>query len=69
MSPTFTSDLFFFFFILGELTCGMDIDYLSWINITTLKASTSMTNKELPNNIEFMPIVKSVGDFSVEKNS
>ena len=39
-----TSD---FFFILGELTCGRDID-LFWINIDTPKASTSVTNKELP---------------------
>ena len=36
-----------FFFILGKLACGRDFD-LSWINIDTLKVSTSVTNKELP---------------------
>ena len=47
LSPVFTSD---FFFILGELTRGRDIGYLCWINIDTLNASTSVANKELPNN-------------------
>ena len=32
---------------LNELTSGKDIN-LSWININTLKASTSLTNKEFP---------------------
>ena len=32
-----------FFFILVELTFGRDIDYSCWINIDTLKASTSVT--------------------------
>ena len=36
-----------FFFILGELTCRREID-LSWINIDTVKVSTSVKNKELP---------------------
>ena len=61
LSPIFTSD---FFFILGDLTCGRDIDYLCWINIDTLKASTSVTNKELlSNNLEFTPLVNFLGDF------
>ena len=48
-----------FFFILGELTCGRNTDYLCWINIDTLKVSTSLTNQELPNT----PLVNSQGDF------
>ena len=52
-----------FFFILGEFTCGRHIDYLCSINIDTLKASTSVTNKELPNNLEFTPLVNSLGNF------
>ena len=59
LSPILTSD---FFSILGELTCGRDIDYLCGINIDTLKASTSVTNKELPNKLEFTPLVNSLGD-------
>ena len=45
LSPIFMSD---FFFILDELTCGRDIDYLCWIKIDALKAGTYVTNKELP---------------------
>ena len=60
LSSIFPSD---FFFILGELTCGRDIDYLCWINIDTLKANTTVTNKELPNKLEFTPLVNSLGDF------
>ena len=52
-----------FFFILGEFTCGRHIDYLCSINIDTLKASTSVTNKELPNNLEFTPLVNSLDNF------
>ena len=59
LSPIFMSD---FFFILDELTCGRDIDYLCWIKIDTLKAGTYVTNKELP-NLEFMPLVNSQDDF------
>ena len=40
-----------------------DIDYMCWININTLKATTSVTNKELPNNLEFTPLVNSLSDF------
>ena len=50
-----------FVFILGELTCERDLD-LSWININTLKASNSITNKELPNNLAFTPHIVSLGD-------
>ena len=60
LRPIFTSD---FFFILGELTCGRGINYLCWINIDTLKVGTSVTNKELPFNLEFRPRVNSLGDF------
>ena len=60
LRPIFTSDFFFF---LGELTCRRDIPYLCWININTLKVSTSVTNKELQNNLEFMPLVNSLGNF------
>ena len=59
--PILASD---FFFILGELTCGRDINYLCWINIDTIKTSTSVTNKVLPNNLEFAPLVNSLGNFS-----
>ena len=51
------------FFILGELTCGRDIDFMCWINIDTLKVNTSMTNKKFPSNLEFTPLVNSLGDF------
>ena len=50
-----------FFFILGELTCRRDIDYLCWINIDTLKASTSVTNKDY--QIEFTLLVNSLANF------
>lgn len=50
-----------FFVILGELTCVRGID-LSWIDIDTLKARTSVTNTELPNNLEFMPLFVSIGN-------
>ena len=40
-----------------------DIDYMCWIKINTLKATTSVTNKELPNNLEFTPLVNSQSDF------
>ena len=58
LSRILTSD---FFFILGELTCGRTND-LSWINIDALKSSTSVTNKELPTNLEFRPLVVLLGD-------
>ena len=51
------------FFILGELTCGRDIDFMCWINIDTLKVNTSVTNKKFPNNLEFPPLVNCLGDF------
>ena len=59
LSLIFTSD----FFILGELTCGRDIDFMCWINIDTLKVSTSATNKKFPDNLEFTTLVNSLGDF------
>ena len=52
-----------FLFILGELTWGRDIDYMRWINIDSLKATTSVTKKELPNNLEFIPLVNFLGNF------
>ena len=60
MSPIFTPD---FFFILGELTCRRDIGCMCWINIDTLKVSASVTNEELPNNLEFTPLSNSLGNF------
>ena len=53
-----------FFFILGELLCGRDIDLTS-INIDTQKGSTSVANKESPRNLEFMPLVVSLGNHPI----
>ena len=36
---------------------------MRWINIDTLKATTSVTKKELPNNLEFIPLVNFLGNF------
>ena len=62
------SRFLYFFTHTGDLTCGREID-LSWCNVDTLRISTTVTGKDLPEFHESMSCLlnTSPGDF-IETN-